>query len=157
MRRTTNPFIEISPRRPPALDQNMSHMPATRGCRAGGAAERGRHTLEWIQQPLERSTSFAWVLRDIDSFGAGRRAENRSKCRSERAFASPHARQRLDRRCLSIVRVTRHHAVVGQPLVCRAAAVVSLYRYRSRPVSSDRRANHRNARLRARLRPDRRV
>ena len=28
---------------------------------------------------------------------------------------------------MSIVRVTQHHPVLGQPLVCRAATVVSLY------------------------------
>jgi hypothetical protein len=31
------------------------------------------------------------------------------------------------------VRVTRHHPVLGQPLVCRAATVVSLYRSQTRP------------------------
>jgi hypothetical protein len=37
------------------------------------------------------------------------------------------ARLRPGRRCLSIVRVTRHHPVLGRSLVCRAATVVSLY------------------------------
>ena len=31
-------------------------------------------------------------------------------------------------RCLSILRVTRHHPLVGQPLACRSGAVVSLHR-----------------------------
>ena len=43
------------------------------------------------------------------------------------------ARLRPVHRCLSIVRVTRHRPVLGQPLVCRAATIVSLYRSQARP------------------------
>jgi hypothetical protein len=59
--------------------------------------------------------------------------------RARHRNARLHARQRPDRRCLSIVRVTRHHPVLGLPLVCRAATIVSLYRShrrdRFRPIA----------------------
>ena len=67
------------------------------------------------------------------------------------------ARLRPGRRCLSIVRVTRHHPVLGRSLVCRAATVVLLYTllitHTGATVS---RLVNIEMRLRARLRPDRR-
>ena len=50
------------------------------------------------------------------------------------------ARLRPDRRCLSIVGATRHRPVLGQPLVCRTATVVSLYRSRTRQFTTSVRA-----------------
>ena len=52
----------------------------------------------------------------------------RSACRQRvgcrHRNATVRARLRPDRRCLSIVGGTRHHPVLGQPLVCRAATLV---------------------------------
>ena len=63
-------------------------------------------------------------------------------------------------RCLSILRVTRHHVLVGQPLACRSGAVVSLHRstiaFREpRPTARTRSTGprHRNVRLRAQAWP----
>ena len=64
-------------------------------------------------------------------------------------------------RCLSIVRATQHHPLVGQPLVCRSGAVVSLHRStiiitfceHSAHTARVRGAAHRNVRLRAQARP----
>ena len=76
-----------------------------------------------------------------------------SAMQSQRAFESPHTPLRPDRRCLSIVRVTWHRPVLGQPLVCRAATVVSLYRSQTRPFPT---TLDIEMRLCPRLRPDRR-
>ena len=61
---------------------------------------------------------------------------------------------------MSILRVTRHHPLVGQPLACRSGAVVSLHRstiaFREpRPTARTRSTGprHRNVRLRAQAWP----
>ena len=61
---------------------------------------------------------------------------------------------------MSILRVTRHHLLVGQPLACRSGAVVSLHRstiaFREpRPTARTRSTGprHRNVRLRAQAWP----
>ena len=59
---------------------------------------------------------------------------------SETSKCDLRARLRPDRRCLSIVGATRHRPVLGQPLVCRTATVVSLYRSRTRQFTTSVRA-----------------
>jgi hypothetical protein len=62
------------------------------------------------------------------------------RARAETLKCDLRARLRPDRRCLSIVGATRHRPVLGQPLVCRTATVVSLYRSRTRQFTTSVRA-----------------
>ena len=91
---------------PPMFEHREGH-PAPPGAGTASRLPRGHGSL-------------ALSITGRDRFRPIARARHRN--------ARLHARQRPDRRCLSIVRVTRHHPVLGLPLVCRAATIVSLYR-----------------------------